>query len=270
MLAECSVLMSIHYKCSKIHFIECLDSIQNQTLIPAQLVLIQDGIMPYDIKSILSLYDKLDICLLVNEKNMGLPYSLNLGLSRCQYDIVFRMDADDVCEKNRVEIQFKEMISNKNLILLGSNVSLINLESEIIKISRKIPLDNKDIRKVIYLKNPFNHPSVVYRKSVVISAGGYTNLYLYEDWYLWINLSKDRENIFKNLDDSLLKYRIRSFNERMGLKIIKAEFLFYNRLFVEKHINFPFFISILFLKSFIRFLPSRLYIQFKFFFNKYI
>ena len=268
MLAECSVLMSIHYKCSKIHFIECLDSIRNQTLIPAQLVLIQDGIMPYDIKSILSLYDKLDICLLVNEKNMGLPYSLNLGLSRCQYDIVFRMDADDVCEKNRVEIQFKEMISNKNLILLGSNVSLINLESEIIKKSRKIPLDNKDIRKVIYLKNPFNHPSVVYRKSVVISAGGYTNLYLYEDWYLWINLSKDRENIFKNLDDSLLKYRIRSFNERMGLKIIKAEFLFYKKLFHEKHINFSLFVFIIFTKSIVRMLPNRLYIQLKHFFDE--
>lgn len=269
MTARCSVLMSIYYKCSKNHLVECLDSIQNQTLIPSQIVLIQDGKMPYDIKSILSLYDKLFICLLVNEKNMGLPYSLNLGLSRCQYEIVFRMDADDVCELNRIEIQYKEMILNKKLVLLGSNVSLINLKSENINKSRKIPLENNLIRKLLYVKNPFNHPTVVFRKSVVMAAGGYSNLYLYEDWYLWIILSKDRENIFKNLDESLLKYRIRSFNERNGFKIIKAEFLFYYRLFVEKQINVAFFISMLFVKSFIRILPKRLYIVFKYYFDNF-
>jgi amylovoran biosynthesis glycosyltransferase AmsE len=269
MFAECSVLMSIHYKCSKKHFIECLDSIKNQTLLPSQLVIIQDGEMPYDIKNILSLYDNLDIKLLVNEKNMGLPYSLNLGLSHCQYDLVFRMDADDVCELNRIEIQCKEMISNEKLILLGSNVNLINLESEIINKSRKIPLNNKDIRKLLYFKNPFNHPSVVFRKSKLLEVGGYTNLFLYEDWYLWIKLSKDKDNIFKNLDDNLLKYRIRSFNERKGLKIIKAEFLFYKKLFHEKHINLSFFTSIIITKSIVRILPNRLYIQLKHFFDKF-
>jgi amylovoran biosynthesis glycosyltransferase AmsE len=269
MFAECSVLMSIHYKCPKNHFIECLDSIKNQTLLPSQLVIIQDGEMPYNIRNILALYDNLEIELLVNKKNMGLPYSLNLGLSHCQYDLVFRMDADDVCEINRIEIQYKEMILNKKLVLLGSNVSLINLESEIINKSRKIPLDNKDIRKVIYFKNPFNHPSLVFRKSKLLNVGGYANLFLYEDWYLWIKLSKDKDNIFKNLDDNLLKYRIRSFNERKGLRIIKAEFLFYKRLFHEKHINLFFFTSIIFTKSIVRILPNRLYIQLKHFFDKF-
>jgi len=269
MFAECSLLMSIYYKCSKKHFIECLDSIKNQTLLPAQLVIIQDGKMPYDINLILSLYDTLNVKLLVNKKNMGLSYSLNLGLSHCQYDIVFRMDADDVCELNRIEIQYKEMISNKKLVLLGSNVSLINLESENISKSRKIPLDNIGIRKILYFKNPFNHPSVVFRKSIVLGAGGYTNLFLYEDWYLWIKLSKDKDNIFKNLDDSLLKYRIRSFNERKGLKVIKAELLFYKQLFHEKHINLSFFTSVIITKSIVRVLPNKLYIQLKYSFDKF-
>ncbi len=269
MSAECSVLMSIHHKCSKNHFIECLDSLSNQTLLPSQLVIIQDGDMPYDIKSILVLYDNLVVDYILNERNMGLPYSLNLGLSHCKYDLVFRMDADDVCEKNRIEIQFNEMLSNEKLILLGSNVSLINLKSEIIDKSRRIPLNNKDIRKTIYIKNPFNHPSVVFRKSKLDDVGGYTNLFLYEDWYLWIQLSKDKENIFKNLEENLLQYRIRSFQERKGLRIIKAEFLFYKKLFHEKHVNMSFFLLIVIVKSLVRISPNSIYIKLKHIFDKF-
>ena len=269
MFAECSLLMSIHYKCLKKHFIECLDSIKNQTLLPTQLVIIQDGEMPYDINNILSLYDNLDIKLIVNEKNMGLPYSLNLGLSHCKYDLVFRMDADDVCEINRIEIQYYEMISNEKLVLLGSNVSLINIESEIINKCRKIPLENKDIRKILYFKNPFNHPTVVFRKSRLLEVGGYSDLFLYEDWYLWIKMSLNNDNIFKNLDDNLLRYRIRSFNDRKGIKIIKAEYLFYKKLLDDKHINFTFLVFIMFIKSTVRFLPNRLYIELKHFFDKF-
>jgi glycosyltransferase involved in cell wall biosynthesis len=246
-----------------------LDSIKNQTLLPSELVIIQDGEMPYDIENILFLYDNLDIKLFVNENNMGLPYSLNLGLSHCQYDLVFRMDADDVCEISRIEIQYKEMISNDKLILLGSNVSLINFESDVINKSREVPLDNIEIRKIMYFKNPFNHPSVVFRKSKLLDVGGYTNLFLYEDWYLWIKLSSNKDNIFKNLDEKLLKYRIRLFDERRGLKIIKAEFLFYKKLFHEKHINLSFFTSIIITKSIVRILPNRLYIQLKHFFDKF-
>jgi glycosyltransferase involved in cell wall biosynthesis len=269
MFADCSVLMSIYYKCPKYHFIECLDSIKLQTLLPSQLVIIQDGEMPYEIKDVLSQYNNFDIKLIVNEKNMGLPYSLNLGLSYCKYDLVFRMDADDVCEINRIEIQYKEMISNEKLIILGSNVSLINYESEIINHSRKIPLNNKEIRKNIYIKNPFNHPSVVFRKSKLLDVGGYANLFLYEDWYLWIKLTKNKDNIFKNIDDNLLKYRIRSFYDRNGLKIIKAEYLFYKKLFYEKHINFFVFTLIIITKSIVRILPNRLYIQLKHLFDKF-
>ena len=269
MFAECSLLMSIHYKCSQKHFIECLDSIKNQTLLPTQLVIIQDGEMPYDIDYILSLYETLDIKLLVNEKNMGLPYSLNLGLSHCLYDIVFRMDADDVCEINRIEIQYNEMISNKNLVLLGSNVRLINIESEFLNKDRKIPLKNIEIRKILYYKNPFNHPTVVFRKGKVLDVGCYSDVFLYEDWYLWIKLSMNNDNIFKNLDDTLLKYRIRSFNDRKGFEIIKAEYFFYKKLFDEKHINFSLFVFIIFTKSIVRMLPNRLYIQLKHSFDNF-
>lgn len=268
MIAECSVLMAIHYKCLKNHFIESLDSINNQTLIPSQLVIIQDGEMPYDIKRILSLYNNLDICLLVNEKNMGLAYSLNLGLSHCKFDLVFRMDADDVCEINRIDIQYNEMKSNRNLVLLGSNVRLINSDSEILNKHRKIPLKNRDIRKILYFKNPFNHPTVVFRKSKLLEVGGYSDFFLYEDWYLWIKLGVNRDNIFKNLDYNLLKYRIRSFNERKGFKIIKAEYQFYKKLFHEKHISFFLFVFIIFTKSVVRMLPNRLYLQLKHFFDK--
>jgi glycosyltransferase involved in cell wall biosynthesis len=263
-----SVLMSVYAKTDLIHFQECLDSINNQTLLPSEVVLIKDGPLNYNINEIISRYSKLKIILVVNKVNLGLPKSLNIGLQKCSHEIVFRMDSDDVCHKERFNIQFDKINSNERLVVLGTNVELIDQDSNEISKIRNVPTTDADIREIINLKNPFNHPTVVFRKSIILSVGGYSDVYLYEDWYLWFKLSALKNVEFENMTDKLLKYRIRTFNERTGFNTIKAEFNFYFLLFKNKYINWNVFLSNITIKFFVRILPMRFYNMFKHRFDK--
>lgn len=262
-----SVLMSVYIKTDLIHFHECLNSINNQTLLPSEVIIIKDGRLDFDLNEVVSAYD-LKIIIVENEVNLGLPKSLNKGLQHCSHEIIFRMDTDDVCHKDRFNLQFNKFVSNKKLVVLGTNVELIDESSNKIYKIRKVPTSDMDIRKIINLKNPFNHPSVVYRKSIILSVGGYSDVYLYEDWYLWFKLSMLENVEFENMTEKLLHYRIRTFYDRTGFNVIKAEFNFYLLLFKNKYITWDVFLLNIVIKFFIRILPKRFYNVFKHRFDK--
>jgi glycosyltransferase involved in cell wall biosynthesis len=266
-MSKFSVLMSVYIKTDLIHFQECLDSINDQTLLPSEVIIIKDGALDFDLKEVISVYNFKTI-IVENEINLGLPKSLNKGLQHCSHEIIFRMDTDDVCHKDRFNLQFNKFVSNKKLAVLGTNVELIDENSNKIYKIRNVPTTDEDIRKIINLKNPFNHPSVVYRKSIILSVGGYSDVYLYEDWYLWFKLSKLENVEFENMPDKLLNYRIRTFHDRTGFNVIKAEFNFYLLLFKNKYIKLDIFLLNITIKFFVRILPKQFYNMFKHRFDK--
>lgn len=263
-----SVLMSVYVNIKLSHFIECLDSIKEQSLLPSEVILVKDGNLDFNIYDVISPYDTLQISIVENELNIGLPKSLNKGLKYCNHEIVFRMDSDDVCYKNRFEIQYNKFIQNDKLAVLGANVELIDENSNAIVNVRNVPILDSEIRRIMAYKNPFNHPSVVFKKSIVLSVGGFTDLYLYEDWYLWFKLSRIKGVEFENCTEKLLKYRIRTFEDRKGIKIIKAEYNFYAELFKNKYIKWNVLFINVTAKFCIRLMPSLMYKFFKHRFDK--
>jgi glycosyltransferase involved in cell wall biosynthesis len=267
-MANFSVLMSVYVKTKLLHFEQCLDSINAQTLLPSEVIIVKDGHLDFDIDEEVSKYNNLNISIVDNEVNIGLPRSLNKGLQHCNNEIIFRMDTDDICIENRFELQYNKFMSNENLAILGTNVILIDDESKEIFKPRKVPLSDADIRKIMHIKNPFNHPSVVYKKSLVLSVGGYSDLYLYEDWYLWYKLMRLENVEFENMSDILLKYRIRTFSERKGRNVIKAEYSFYQLLYENNFITASVFMFNIVLKFIVRLLPIQLYSFFKHRFDK--
>jgi glycosyltransferase involved in cell wall biosynthesis len=267
-MSSFSILMSIYLNSKLSHFEECLESIENQTRLPSEVVIVKDGPLDFDIKEFTSKFSKLHFIIIENKVNLGLPKSLNKGLEFCNNEIIFRMDADDICVENRFELQYNKFVCNHKLALLGTNVKLIDEDSNKIVKTRNVPLSDAAIRKIIHLKNPFNHPSVVYKKSLVLSVGGYSDLYLYEDWYLWFKLSRIKNIEFENMNDELLNYRIRTFSDRKGFKIIMAEYSFYRLLYKNKFITWNVFISNVIIKFIIRLLPSNFYSFFKHRFDK--
>ena len=162
-----SVLMSV-YKKEKSEFLdESLKSIESQTIMPNQIVLVEDGPLTLELYKVIErhkrkydgLYD-----IVRGKQNQGLGSALRLGTSNAKGEWIARMDSDDIAVPNRFELQLREIIANPNLSLLGGQVDEFEASIENVVGHRDVPLYEKQIRQFLKWRNPFNHPTVMIKK----------------------------------------------------------------------------------------------------------
>lgn len=219
-----TVLMSVYSKENSLWLKESLNSILTNTITPNEIVIVKDGPLNPEVLKVLNDYSINPIFKIVGyDTNRGLGYALNYGLGFCSNELVARMDTDDVCEKNRFEKQLMVFLSNQSLSIVGSNIiefidSIDNRVSE-----RIVPETNESILKYAKTRNPFNHPSVMFKKAAVISSGGYMDLYRHEDYYLWYRMLASGCSGF-NVQEPLVFMRISKdfYRRRGGLKAFRA------------------------------------------------
>ena len=154
-------------------------------------------------------------------------------------EYIARIDADDIAINTRIEKQL-EIIKNKNYDIVGSNIIYINESGNEIG-TQKYNEKDHDIRKVIYFKSPIAHPSVMYKKNVILKHSGYLNGKVSEDYDLWIRLMRDKNIKFYNIQESLLLYRIHD-NQSKGNKLAYCEVTSYmlREMLYQKSIKYFF------------------------------
>jgi len=229
-----SVLMSVYAKENSRYLDEALCSIwDQQTLKPRQIVLVKDGLLTEELDVCINVWkQKLgDVLTLVElPENVGLGAALNSGLQQCRYELVARMDSDDVSTPERFEKQIQFLKTNPDVALLSGYINEFKEKPGDINNIRKVPLDNNEIGKYLKWRNAFNHMTVVFKKSVVISAGGYnTNATYFEDYDLWTRLFQAQYKV-KNISEILVYVRIGNnmINRRHGFDYVKKELSFFN------------------------------------------
>lgn len=205
---DISVLMAVYKKDNPTFLRESLESIFSQTVEAAEVVLLEDGPLTdalYDvIKSFTMRYASLKV--VPYPENRGLGKTLNDGLQLCKYDIIARMDADDICKPNRFEVEYNWLKTHKDYDLVGSWVDEFSDDKMVVKTKRKVPEQNEEIKRYAQYRCPVNHPTVMYRKAAVLAAGGYLTEYFPEDYFLWLRMLKNGSK-FYNIQDSLLWFR---------------------------------------------------------------
>lgn len=191
--SKISVLMSIFHKEKPEYLKQAIDSTLNQTLAPNQIVVVIDGPIPQKLWSVLKSYQKenLDLFKLVPlEKNQGLGVALAIGVENCMFDLIARMDTDDIMEPNRLKMQVDTFEKNPNLTILGSNIKeFIDGPDKVIG-KRIVPASNEAIREFSKRRNPFNHMTVMFKRAAVLAVGNYQSMPGFEDYYLWVRLLK--------------------------------------------------------------------------------
>lgn len=259
-MMEFSVLISI-YKKEKPEFLQtALNSILNQSLLPSEIVLIKDGPLTPALDDIITNYARQIPFLKVFtlEKNIGLGAALNFGVTVCENELIARMDSDDIAMKDRFRKQIKFMSDNPDIVASGGHIEeFSNTPGDLGKI-KKVPTTLEGIRSFARLRNPMNHPTVIFRKSAVLSVGSYKEMSLFEDYYLWLRLLKKGYRL-ENIDETLLYFRIGNMvTRRQGLQYFKKEIYFFKRLKKEGLINkYAFFLLIATRLPF-RILPSKM------------
>ena len=186
-----SVLMSVYAKENVNYFKISIDSILAQTLLPDEIVLIRDGQVPAEMQDTidyyLAKYEGL-FNYIPLEENKGLGNALMIGVNAAKYDLIARMDTDDIARKNRFELQIDYMSKHPNVSVLGGQIAEFIGSVENFVGKREVPTDSNSIKKYLKRRNAFNHMTVVFRKDEVIKAGNYLSTYFYEDYFLWCQM----------------------------------------------------------------------------------
>ena len=207
MICGYSVLMSVYYKENPKFLSLAVESILKQSLKTDDFVIVCDGPLTEKLNDVLEGFSVSNECIHIFrlEKNSGLGVALNFGINKCRHEIIMRMDSDDYSLPVRAESQIK-IINNGADITSGAIAEFVDDYKNINSI-RKVPLNRGKMKSFIKKRCPFNHPCVMYKKSLVISVGNYRNLPFNEDYDLWIRVYLSNCEI-QNSDDVFVHMRV--------------------------------------------------------------
>lgn len=261
MKIEFSVLMSLYIKESPKFLAACLQSLQSQTYPATEIIMVIDGPITQDLKMVIKSWEELlPLQIYPLNENVGLGKALNFGLSKCNYDLVARMDTDDICHPDRFQYQIQEFLNNHSLTICGSNILEIDPITEEIISKRIVPKYNDMILSLLPKRNPFNHMTVMYRKKSVENVGGYEHLHFMEDWLLWIKLLSIDKNKGANIQKNLVYARTGSamLTRRSGAIYIHSEWLLHKKRIKYLKLNIIHSFYIFTIRAIPRLFPSFL------------
>ena len=225
MTADYSVLMSVYHKEKPDYLRAAIDSILNQTVKTDDFVIVCDGPLGEGLDSVIADYVRANPGLFNVYRlyrNMGLAKALNNGILQCRNEIIARMDSDDICAPDRMEKQLKAM-EQQAAQIVGSNIIEFTKDITNTTTCRVVPRDNEQIKAFAKKRSPFNHPSVMYKKSAVIDAGLYEDYRFFEDYNLWVTMLS-KGYLGYNIQENLLYMRAGAdmYKRRGGLAYIKC------------------------------------------------
>ena len=223
-----SVCTSVYKNDSPQFVKEALDSMLiAQSIKPMEIVLVQDGPIPYSLSDLLSSYEehyKNQFRVIRLEQNKGLGNALRVGVENAKYDIIARMDSDDLCLPDRFEKQLSFLECHPEVDIVGGQMTeFVNSPDNIIS-KRVVPLTNDKIYKFMKSRCGMNHVTVMFKKQAVVSVGNYQDWFWNEDYYLWIRMMESG-CVFANLPDVLVNVRSGSdqFSRRGGWRYFLSE-----------------------------------------------
>lgn len=229
---DTAVIISVYRGDSLSQLQECMDSIFSQSFKNYHIYVQKDGVVSSDVGEYLdNLKSRGFIHYLGSrQQNRGLAFSLNELLELvldAKYLYIARMDADDICCSNRLEMQRSFLFNNEEIHVCGGEIEEFNEDSkERVVVSYKAC--HSDILKELRVRNPVAHVTVMIRRSFFEKVGLYNSERLNEDLDLWIRGFKCGAK-FHNLDEVLVKVRTsnafytRRANWRRALEVMKLK-----------------------------------------------
>ena len=189
---------------------EAVLSILNQSFKDFELIIIDDGSKDSTLQVLQQLATEDDRIRLISQPNAGVSAASNHAISLAKSEFVARVDADDVVQPRRMELQLQYMKAHPQCVAVGSAMLLIDETGLPLYPMSHIEFGHQNIDASLMNGGwPIAQPSCMYRRQAVLAAGGYlTSLSLHEDHDLFLKLAEIGE--LENLPEILQHYRQRS------------------------------------------------------------
>lgn len=233
-----SVCMSV-YKNDRPHYlIEALESLVNQTILPNEIVLVEDGPITEELETVVRQYETKypSIMNVVRcEKNGGLGKALQIAVDNARYDLIARMDSDDISLPDRFEKQVAFMETHPEVDIMGGDSAKFETTPDIIIGYRRPKTTDEEIKRQLQDRSPLSHVTIMAKKEAIIKAGNYIEVFNQEDYYLWARMAKCG-CVFANIPDVLVFVRVVGIGGRRGgWKYFKNE-VFMQKYLLKSHI----------------------------------
>lgn len=205
-----SVLIPV-YNTNPDFITQCFESIKKQTFDKFEVIVVDNGSDNKQTIDVLDKYKKESAFFVYNcgrvSARRNISYALNYGIEKCNFDLIARMDSDDIMLPERLEKQVKFMNENTDVDACGTQIRFLSSNRET---NHKEIIGSEEYKKSRWF---INHPTVVFRKEKVLEVGGYPELpeYCPEDLLLWAKMLKNGSKI-RNIKEALVLYRLHQNN----------------------------------------------------------
>jgi glycosyltransferase involved in cell wall biosynthesis len=188
-----------------------LESLNQQTVHNWQLVLSLDGDDKATVRAVTVARETLrpsQTLVVVRGPRGGISEALNRGLAACNTPYTARLDADDICRPDRLEIQWKRLESEPDLVGCGMQIQAIDTDGKEIQGRIHTYPTSRDATLLVgaLFNTPIAHPVLMFRTFNAVEIGGYRNKRCMEDYDIMARLSEHGNLI--NLAGTGLNYRI--------------------------------------------------------------
>ena len=194
-----SVLLPVH---NAVRFLpEALASLAGQTRRDFEVIAVDDGSTDGSGEFLGKFAVQHEWLRVLTQENVGIAVALNRALAASEGGLVARMDADDIADKKRFDLQAEFLEAHPRIGVCGSWARTFGEGREAVV---RAPVWDDAIRSWLIFGSAFVHPAVMMRREVLLGLEGPYRPGV-EDYDLWMRLAETTR--FHNLPEVLLKYR---------------------------------------------------------------
>lgn len=215
-----SVLMTVY---NTSYFLnQSIRSVLNQSYKNFELIIVDDGSTDNS-RKIIQKFKSKKIKKIFLKKNIGRVAALNLALKKSTGEFIAILDSDDFSNKNRLITQINFLNKDKMLMLVGSQIDVIDENNKKIY-TRPSNCEIKKFNHIIHYKNIIPFSSVVFKRQIVKKNNFFSTKFKYSFDYDFVLRVKKKYKIYL-IPKVLVKITSRISNLSNSKKLLKLRFI---------------------------------------------
>jgi hypothetical protein len=214
-----------------------LGCLKQQQLQAHELVIAADGPLPEELKRVIG-SSILPWRVIPQDHQRGIGATLAHAGPLCRGEVIVRIDSDDLYAEEHTANVVQALLGEERIGAVGCQLLEVDIEQGWRRSARRTPIHPREARRWLPWRNPLNHQTVAIRKKALLEAGGYRHCPGFEDWDLWLRISKAGYSLC-NLPTCTAAARVNRSHRRRrrGLRYIQQECGFYRQQIWGKRIN---------------------------------
>ena len=185
---------------------ETLASLQAQTMRDFEIVIVDDGSTDGSPELLRAFAQAEPRCRILTQTNQGQVSARNLGARSAMAPLIAWLDADDIAEPERLQLQRAHLDAHPNLAAVGSSIRTIDEDSKVTA-TVPYPAGPDKVAQAMRSGSALAHSAVMMRRDIFLEIGGYREALLHaEDYDLWLRLLDGHDA--DNLPLPLVRYRM--------------------------------------------------------------